>query len=164
MLSEAQLQRLFRYAYSLTANEAAAYDLLQDGLESSLRAPPRADCALESYVRRIVRNRFIDQLRRSERFPSEPYDETDGRLVDLNHCSLEDLAIAELDLDAVWRLLHPFEREILYLWAVDDMSTREIAEALDVPRGTVLARMHRLRRKIELRHGRPDVSDGVTAP
>lgn len=154
-MSESQLQRLFRYGYSLTADEAAAYDLLQDGVEGLLRSPPRHAAALESYVRTIMRNRFFDQRRHAQRFPAEPYDDGANDAFELERCTVEDLAIAQSDLDAAWRLLQPLEREILYLWAMEDMSAREIAAALDMPRGTVLARIHRLRGKLAQRMQSP---------
>lgn len=163
MLSDGQLQRLFRYGYSLTADEAAAYDLLQDGLEAMLRAPPRQALAMEAYVRTIMRNRFYDGRRREQRFPSQPLDEEQGATLALERCSLEDIVIAELDLDAAWRLLEPLEREILYLWAMEDLSAREIADTLQMPRGTVLARMHRLRGKLEQRMGAQQSGAGVTS-
>lgn len=164
MLSAEQLQRLYRYGYSLTAHEAAAYDLLQDALESYLRTPPRAPAATESYLRSTMRNRFIDQLRRAQRFPSESYDDGADAAVDFDVHTLEDLAIAELDLDTVWRLLDPYDREILYLWAVDDLSTREISETLSVPRGTILARIHRMRRHLEKELATRPATAGVGLP
>ena len=42
MLDREALNRLFRYGCSLTHDEQSAYDLLQDGLEASLRKAPRA--------------------------------------------------------------------------------------------------------------------------
>lgn len=164
MLNDRQLQRLFRYGYSLTADETSAYDLLQDAVEALLRAPPRQALAVEGYVRTIMRNRFYDRARRQKRFPSEPYDDARGDPVFLERCALEDVVIAELDLDAAWRLLEPLEREILYLWAIEDLSTRDIALALEMPRGTVLARIHRLRGKLEQRMGRRESEAGVTSP
>lgn len=163
MLSDGQLQRLFRYGYSLTAEEAAAYDLLQDGVEALLRAPPRQEQAMEAYVRAIMRNRFYDGRRRERRFPSQPLDEEQSAPLELERSALEDIAIAELDLDAAWRLLEPLDREILYLWAMEDLSAREIAEILEMPRGTVLARIHRLRGKLEQRMGAQQSGAGVTS-
>ena len=70
--------------------------------------------------------------------------------------SLEDIVIAQADLEIVWELLDPFERELLYYWAVEEMTAQEIAGQIDVPRGTVLSRIYRVRKKIEteIRSGR----------
>ena len=69
MLDQSTLQRLFRYGFSLTHDEDAAYDLLQDALEISLRKAPVNAAAAMSYVQSIMRNRFIDQYRRDHRDP-----------------------------------------------------------------------------------------------
>ena len=37
------------------------------------------------------------------------------------------------DLEIVWQLLDPFEREILYYWAVEEMTAQEISHQIDVP-------------------------------
>ena len=47
--------------------------------------------------------------------------------------------------------LDPLERELLFLWAVEGYTARELGEATECSRGTVLSRLHRLRKKI-IRH------------
>lgn len=37
---------------------------------------------------------------------------------------------------------------VLLLWAVDEMAYKEIADALDIPIGTVMSRLHRARQKL----------------
>ena len=39
-------------------------------------------------------------------------------------------------------------QSVLMLWAVEDFSYKEIAEALDIPIGTVMSRLHRVRQKL----------------
>ena len=64
--------------------------------------------------------------------------------------------IAQHDLDVVIAVLEPMERELLFLWAVEGYTAQELADQTGAPRGTVLARLHRLRSKI-LRHVGTDV-------
>ena len=39
-------------------------------------------------------------------------------------------------------------QSVLMLWAVEDFSYKEIADALDIPIGTVMSRLHRVRQKL----------------
>jgi RNA polymerase sigma-70 factor (ECF subfamily) len=148
MLDRPVLQRLFRYGFSLTHDEDTAYDLLQDALEISLRkAPDNADAALH-YVRSIMRNRFIDQYRRDHRHPTVSFDDNDKQALIIDPRVLENIVIAEHEVETIMAMLEPLERELLFLWAVEGCTAQEIAERTDSPRGTVLSRIHRLRQKI----------------
>jgi RNA polymerase sigma-70 factor (ECF subfamily) len=149
MLDRPTLQRLFRYGFSLTRNEDAAYDLLQDALEISLRKAPTNDNATISYVQRIMRNRFIDQYRRDHRHQIVSLDENQPASIDPQ--VLEDIVIAEHEVESIMIMLEPLERELLFFWAVEGYTAQEIADRTDSPRGTILSRIHRLRQKI-LRH------------
>lgn len=148
MFDRPVLQRLFRYGFSLTHDEDASCDLLQDALEISLRkAPANTDAALR-YVRSIMRNRYIDQYRRDQRHPMVSFDASDKQPVFIDPRVLEDIVIAEHEVEDIMSMLEPLERELLFLWAVEGFSAQEIAEQTDSPRGTVLSRIHRLRQKI----------------
>ena len=148
MVDADELQRLFRYAFALTHDQAAAYDLLHDALEKALRKPPRDEAARLSYIRTIMRNQHLDQVRRRSRFPEENLSDHDEAL-GIHEGLLDEVMIHEEDLAAAWATLDALERDILYHWAVEELSAREIAVELDLPRGTVLSRLHRLRAKVQ---------------
>ncbi len=42
---------------------------------------------------------------------------------------------------------------VLMLWAVDDLAYKEIADALEIPIGTVMSRLHRARQRYRTRCG-----------
>ena len=42
-------------------------------------------------------------------------------------------------------------KEVLMLWAVEEFSYKEISEALEVPMGTVMSRLHRARQRLSER-------------
>lgn len=157
MFSNEQLQQLFRYGCALTSDEQQAQDLLQDAIESCLRQPPRKTLAMMSYTRTIMRNRFIDNARHRQRFPQDTF-EDDQIAIDMDVRMLEDIVIDASELDNIWGLLDPLEREILFLWAVEEYSTTEIASQLDMPRGTILSRIHRLRKRLQKQFN--DISTG----
>jgi RNA polymerase sigma-70 factor (ECF subfamily) len=142
------LQRLYRYGCALCKDPDQAYDLLQHALEKYIRDGGKHNYHHDvAYVRTVMRNRFIDDYRRSKRIPEDSYDDTSP--IAINEASLEDIVIAQIDLEIVWHKLDPFEREIMYYWAIEGMTAKEIAIEINVPRGTVLSRIHRLRKKIE---------------
>lgn len=157
MFSNEQLQQLFRYGCALTTDAQQAHDLLQDAIESCLRQPPHKQAAIMSYVRTIMRNRFIDNARHQQRFPQDTLEE-EQIAIDMDVRMLEDIVIDEAELDNLWGLLDPLEREILFLWAVEEYSTTEIASQMDIPRGTILSRIHRLRKRLQ--DQRNDISTG----
>ena len=148
-----ELQKLYRYGCVLCTGPDDAYDLLQYAIEKFLQKPDRQknsdkQCSSNlAYVRTIMRNRFIDEYRKSARFPEESYDDNSPVAIDEN--SLEDIIIAEIDLEIIWKKINTFEREIIYYWAIEGMTAQEIAKQIDVPRGTVLSRLYRLRKKFE---------------
>ena len=159
LFDRAILQKLFRYACTLCINQDDAYDLLQYALEKYLQNQSNSKQGSEvAYVRTIMRNRFIDEYRRSKRFPEESYDDESAIAIDV--ASLEEMVIAQLDLEIIWEKLDPFEREILYYWAIEEMTAQEISSQINVPRGTVLSRIYRLRKKIESESESGKLSEG----
>lgn len=141
------LNRAYRYCCSLCNDPTAAADLLQDGLERYLRSEVHPDNP-DAMLRRILHNRFIDTLR--TRRQEDPIDSgnLDAQLLVMGLNSLEDQVIAQDELDRLWHSLQPAERELLHLWAVDGYTAHEIAELQGCPRGTVLARIFRLRQRL----------------
>ncbi len=139
------LNRLFRYAYALSGNEASAADLLQDTVERCLQRPPRPLACPEAYAHRVMRNRYIDLVRRRAASPECDDADGDAELLAIDTHCLEELIVSRDELQQVWSRLDAFEREILYYWAVEDMTAAQIASTLGSRRGTVLSRIHRLR-------------------
>lgn len=146
------LNKLYQYAISLCGIEADAYDLLQSALEKFLNAQ-RSHTSIDNpgaYMRRIIRNLYIDQYRKNQRQPSDEFDEEQHTAIsDISGQSLEQLVIERNTLEQLWQQLNDKERELLYLWAVLGHTIDEIAAELDCPRGTLLARIHRLRKKLQ---------------
>lgn len=150
MFDDATLHGLYRYGLSLTNEPARAYDLLHDALERYL-GREQSGKAVETpqyYVRRIMRNRFIDELRRQRRFPLQSLEQLDDSTAAAGFQSLDDLLITQQRTESIWAQLNPLERELLHLWAVEEFTAEEIARQTDTPRGTILSRIHRLRKKL----------------
>jgi RNA polymerase sigma-70 factor (ECF subfamily) len=150
MFNETELNRLYRYAFSLTNAEASAYDLLQSAVEKYLKlsvAKLSGDGRLR-YLRTMIRNRFIDQYRKEQRHPHQEFESVEA-LISIDMPGPEKVLIESEQILDILAGLYASERELLHLWALEEYTAKEIAEQLDCPRGTVLSRIHRLKRKIQ---------------
>ncbi len=147
------LDRLYQYAISLCGAEADAYDLLQSALERYLQAQRKKNQQIENpqaYMRQIIRNSFIDLHRQQRVYNSDEFDEQiHTKVPDISSHSLENLVIEQDLLEKIWQHLNFNERELLYLWGLLGHTIDEIALELQCPRGTLLARIHRLRKKLQ---------------
>jgi len=148
MFDAKQLNNLYRYCFSLTGEEHESYDLLQSSIEKFLKVDADGVDNKPAYIKRIIRNHYIDECRKNSKFEEEQYDET-VTYVDMNTNSLEKIVASQYQVEAVWKQLTVSEREIMYFWAVEGYTTDELAEFLEIPRGTLLSKIHRLRKRLE---------------
>ncbi|MEO6281320.1 sigma-70 family RNA polymerase sigma factor [Roseateles sp.] len=152
------MPRLNRYARALHRNREDADDLVQDTLE---RAWTRAGLwrgvgDMRGWLFSIMHNLHVDALRR-------------GRLdlVDLEQppdipvAASQAERLALRDLDAALAALPHEQCQVLLLVALEGMAYAEIAEALDIPIGTVMSRLSRGRERLRgLVNGRASTSRG----
>jgi RNA polymerase sigma-70 factor, ECF subfamily len=146
----ALLPRLRRFALSLTGSVAEADDLVQAACERALRARDQwtPGTRLDSWVFRIIRNLWIDAIRkRKTEGIVEAIDEVahvkgeDGRQVTETALTLTDVS------DAVSKLPEE-QRAVLLLVCTEERSYQEAADMLGVPIGTVMSRLARGRRSL----------------
>ena len=145
------LPRLRRFAQSLTGAREEAEDLVQTACERALRGPIvwDPDTPLEHLMFRVIRNLWIDGIRRSKAAGRhEPIDGEaldlageDGRRTTEATLTLKNVSdrIAELPAD---------QREVLMLVCVEDHSYADAAKALGIPIGTVMSRLARARQRL----------------
>lgn len=146
MFKEESLQQLYRYSYSLTMNENDAYDLLQNALEKFIRLEVDARNPV-AYMKSMIHNGFIDECRRQKVVQFESIEET-NLPTDFDVQTLEDMSVNEDMAKKIMQSLEPDEREIMYFWAIEGFSTSEIASKLEKPKGTILSKIYRMRKKI----------------
>ncbi|EPJ44642.1 MAG: hypothetical protein OFPII_33540 [Osedax symbiont Rs1] len=152
--SKALLNDLYRYALSLTHDEHQAYDLLQSCCEKSLQK--QLDTSqLKPYMLRIIRNLFIDQYRRKQL--ELVVDSGSSAVIELDEQTtlqnLEDIVIDQQHVALVLAQLNHQDRELLYLWAVEGVTMQELAERTATPRGTLLSRLSRLKKRLQQEYG-----------
>ena len=149
MLSKTELNSAYQYAYTLCQDPQDASDLLQAALEKYLIEVKRKQRCIDNpvgFVRTLIRHRCIDLFRQRQRWFSEAFEE--GATYDISPIDLEKLYIDGRQLQQIWQQLSPGDRDILYHWAVLGYSTDEACEQLGIPRGTLLSRIHRLRKAL----------------
>lgn len=61
---------------------------------------------------------------------------------------MENVLMNQQEVQQLTELLSTEENELLYLWAVEEYSTGEIAHIYQQPRGTILSKLHRLKNRI----------------
>jgi len=144
----AQLPGLRRYATALSGNASAADDLVQDCIERALRrrgslqSPDR----MASWLRSILHNIFIDELRRAPARVAR-VDITEME----NHEALSvtpDADALHLDMMRAVNQLTFEHRQIVLLAGLEGLSYAELATELDLPIGTVMSRLARAREKL----------------
>lgn len=147
------LPRLRRFARGLTGNAADADDLMQATAEKVLTAGVPDHVDVLRWMFKVCKNLFIDQLRSREvrrRAAERP------ELVPETSVSGEDVALGELSLrevDRAMAALSEDQRAVIMLVAVEGLTYREAAEALDVRIGTVMSRLARARAALAKRLG-----------
>ena len=146
MFNEVTLQQLYRYSYSLTCDEPDAYDLLQAALEKFVKTNIVVNQPA-AYVKKIIYNQFIDDCRRDKIVQFESLEEK-NLPTDFDVQTLDELLVNEDMAKQILQSLEPDEREIMYCWAIEGFSTSEIAEKLDKPKGTILSKIYRMRKKL----------------
>ena len=136
-LFRAYWPRSFRAAYLVVHDAAAAEDIAQEAFLAAIRALDRFDRRrpFGPWLHRIVVNRAIDWSRaRTLRAETE--------LADTNTAEPTPAAIDDATLASL-RALTPEHRAVIVLRHLLDYTPGEIADLLDLPRGTVNSRLRR---------------------
>lgn len=151
------LDTLYRVALRLGGEESRAQDLVQDTMLKAFRAWSqfRPGTNARAWLLTILRNTFINEYRRQKREPIpvdidlvEPHIVRPvGPDTDPEGTFFSRIVDARV-LDAVAALPDEF-REALVLSDMEGLSYAEVAEALEVPLGTVKSRLFRARRLLQ---------------
>lgn len=158
-----ELARLYALARRLVRD--GAEDLVQEALLQAYRAfgTLRDDGAAGRWLKTILVNVYRDGLRKRARSVEEvPVEEMEDfslyrTLVELDPLPYSDTlhhdyvaSFDRADVREILLRLPEIYRAPLVLKYMDGFATKEIARMLDVPLGTVLARLHRGRKRFEM--------------
>ena len=156
-LALAQIDTLYRVARRLTRDPDRANDLVQETYLRALRGRDGFELkeyGIRPWLLRIMHNLHFSRAEREKRQPVSVEDaaleSSDPDAVPETPGVPPPIDIEELDERMVKALDQlPVDYQIvLLMWAVDDLSYKEIAATLDIPMGTVMSRLHRARQKL----------------
>ncbi len=162
-LVQAWYDPLYRFAYSLTGRREDALDLTQNTFLkwARKRQTVRKRHKAKSWLFTVLYREFLDQARRSTRFPN----------VELKEEVLQHNEGGEprrhLDSQSAVQALGTLEeyyRAPLALFYFQSHSYREISEILDVPIGTVMSRIRRGKDRLKQQLETPAESGKTVVP
>lgn len=137
---------LYAFLLSYTLNREDAQDLLQDTFIQILRK-----CHLYqdqgnpmAWMMKIAKNLFLSKCRK-EQSENLNYEDVE------NDLGFDDMTNVDnrMILEKMFEILSTDDRNLIIMHEVSGLKHREIAEILDIPLGTVLARYHRGIRKLQ---------------
>ena len=166
LLVERYQGRAYRLALRVLRDEEAARDAVQDSFVKAFSALARFEgrSSFFTWFYRLVMNQCLDARRRDKSGREVAFEEGGGQEL-VPESSLE--RIPEVDgvtfapaanlmrkelLEHLARAvdqLPPAARETLLLREVEGLSYSEIASALDIPKGTVMSRLHYARKQLQ---------------
>lgn len=157
-LAVAELDAVYRFARFLTRDAESAEELVQDVYARAFRPESVAGftsrgAGMRAWLMTIARTSFYGRLEhekagaRAMTKVAEQARAAEGsaEALDASEVGEIDLALAGSRMHDALASMSVELREVLWFWGVEGLKYREIAEALSVPIGTVMSRLHRAR-------------------
>ncbi len=150
-------RRIFALTYGMLGREEDARDATQETFLAAFRNLRgfRGEAKVSSWLHRIAVNQCISRQRRSKvRSESALDDEQENSFATPLHYSPARVAEGRQETLAVRRAINslPIElRQVVVMKEFEELTFREIADALDLPLSTVKSRLYTAMRQLQLR-------------
>jgi len=143
--------RLFNFACWLTAEKAAAEDLVQETYMKALRGFSgfQQGTNFRAWIYRILRNTFLTSQAGLKN--STSIDDDEIAFEPSTDVTPEAILIAQVEQETIRRALEQLPlnfREVILLCDLEEMSYQEISQTIGVPIGTVMSRIARARKSL----------------
>ena len=161
-MTDKELEKIYNEAYravywtamSLLKNEADAEDIVQDTFVTLIESYDTLNDKdkVIPWLKKIAANKCLNRLARTktDAVEDEFFDDVEAIAEDfLPDSIVESEEARKIVMDIINNKLSDDIRRTLILFYFDDLSTKEIAEALGVPEGTVRRRLNFARNKIK---------------
>ena len=135
-------KRLWQYAYNLTGDTDAAWDITQDSWLGIIKGLRKLNdpANFKAWAYRITTNKSIDWIRKNR----DPKQISIEEIQDHQQREKKDIGIKEL-----LEKLDIRKRAVLYLYYFEQLSVSEISIALKIPSGTVKSRLANARKELK---------------
>lgn len=149
----AQTDFLHSFALKLTQNPEKAKDLFQDTM---LKAMSNGDKfhggSMRAWTGTIMRNLFINNIRRDKRWQVTPDDETKDYLIESNSQDTKNLGDSTVMIDEISHRIDQLPNDLRtpFMMRFEGFKYQEIAEKLDAPIGTIKSRIHLARKDLKM--------------
>lgn len=143
--------RVFRLAFSILRERAAAEDAAQETFVKIWKALPKFDgrAALGTWIYAITRNTCLMELRR--RRPTVSFDDPDSNEARHAAQSIATGPAQDPERDNILKLIEQLpenQQQAVRLFYLEDRSYDAVAAALEMPLGTVKNLLHRARKRL----------------
>lgn len=150
-------KRAYQYAFRLTQNPEEAADIVADSFVRVFNALPnfKGQSAFTTWLYRIVTNCYLDAKKKDKSSRQMSIDSGVSTEDGDREFQIEDTAdgpveIAETNekekiMQRALLKLPDYQRSMLIMYHVENLSYEDMAEALDLPIGTVKSRLNRAR-------------------
>ncbi len=135
-------KRLWKYAYRMTGDSEAAWDITQESWMGIIKGLRRLHdpARFRSWAYRIVTNKASDWIRKTQATRHVRIEDVqDYEVREQKETGLKEL-LEKLDLR---------KRSVLSLYHFEQLSVQEISIALNIPKGTVKSRLHSARNELK---------------
>ncbi|HEU0139949.1 MAG TPA: RNA polymerase sigma factor [Bryobacteraceae bacterium] len=143
-------RKVFRLAYSILGEEAAAEEMAQDIFVKIWKVLPayRGEASLSTWIYAITRNSCLTRRRQMRRHLTSSLDEAEVKAAVEHGGQAAPERARTLDCAALLAELPPPYRRALALFYLENKSYDEVSAMLDLPAGTVKTYLHRARKQL----------------
>jgi RNA polymerase sigma-70 factor (ECF subfamily) len=142
MLVSRWQKRLWHYAYNLTGNSEASWDITQEswlGIIKGLRKLHDPAC-FRAWAYRITTNKAVDWIKKSKTAIQVSIDEDSAR---------QQKEKKQIGLEELLEKLEFKKKLILRLYYFENLNIAEISVAMKIPKGTVKSRLYSARNELK---------------
>ena len=161
-MTDKELEKIYNEAYkavywtamALLKNEADAEDIVQDTFVTLIESYDsiKDKSKVMPWLKKIAANKCLDRIKlaKTDAVDDEFFEDVEAVPEDfLPDTIVESAEMRKIILDIIEKTLSDDIRRTLILFYFDEMSTKEIADTLGVPEGTVRRRLNFARNKIK---------------